>query len=47
MIRFIDDMVDSVGGFVNFILCFILASIIAFSIMVLLASIAALWMKVR
>lgn len=46
MIRLLDDMVDSVGGFVNFILCFILASIMAFVIMVLLVSVIALWMKV-
>lgn len=46
MIRILDDMVDSVGGFVNFILCFLLSSIMAFLIMVLLASVIALWEKV-
>lgn len=46
MIRILDDIVDSVGGFVNFILCFLFSTIMAFLITVLLASVIALWVKV-
>lgn len=46
MIRLLDDMVERVGGIVNFILCFIIAGILSTAVMVLLASVAALWMKV-
>ena len=47
MIRLLDDMVERVGGFVNFIFCFILASIMASVIMMLFASVCMFWIKVR
>lgn len=45
MITWLEDMVDSVGGIVNFILCVIIAGILTVAVMVLLASITALWIK--
>lgn len=47
MIRLLDDMVDKVGGIVNFILCIVLAYIIASAFMMLCASAFMLWCKVR
>ena len=42
MIKFLDDLVDKVGGIANFILCAFLAGIIASVFMVL---VAILWYK--
>ena len=47
MIRFLDDLVDKSGGIVNFILCVIIANILASAIMMFLASAFMLWCKVR
>lgn len=47
MIRLLDDMVDKVGGIASFILCIVLAGIIASAFMVLFASVFMLWCKVR
>lgn len=47
MIRLIDDMVDEVGGIINFILCIVLGSIIASAFMVLFSSVFMIWCKVR
>lgn len=46
MTRLIEDMVDKVGGIANFILCIVLALIIASAFMVLVASTFMLWCKV-
>lgn len=45
MIMWLEDMVDSVGGIVNFILCFVLASFMAALVLFLFALVAALYMK--
>lgn len=45
MITWLEDMVDSASGIVNFILCVIIAGILTVAIMILLASITALWIK--
>ena len=47
MIRLIDDMVDEVGGIINFILCIVLGSIIASAFMVSFSSVFMIWCKVR
>lgn len=47
MIRFLDDLVDKVGGVVNFFLCVIIANILASATMMFLASVIALWIKMR
>lgn len=47
MIRIMEDMIDSVGGFFNFVLCVILAGILTSAVMMFLASVFMLWVKVR
>lgn len=47
MIRFLEDMVDEVGGIANFILCIFLALIITSAFMMFLASAFMLYCKVR
>lgn len=47
MIRALEDMIDSVGGFFNFTLCVILAGILTSAVMMFLASAYMLWLKVR
>ena len=47
MIRFLDNLVDKVGGIINLFLCVIIATILASAIMMFLASVFMLWVKVR
>ena len=47
MIRTLEDMIDSVGGFFNFALCVIIAGILTSAVMMLFASVFMLWLKVR
>lgn len=47
MIRFLEDMVDEVGGIANFILCIFIALIITSAFMMFLASAFMLYCKVR
>lgn len=47
MIRFLDNLVDEAGGVINLFLCMIIAGILASATMMLLASVFALWSKVR
>lgn len=43
IIRFIEDIVDSVGGIFNFILCVFIAVILASAFMVLVACLIAIY----
>jgi hypothetical protein len=45
MIRLLDDMVERVGGIINFILCVIIASILTVAVMVFLASGYMIWLR--
>lgn len=47
MIRFLDDIVDEVGGIANFILCIFLAGILTSAFMMFLASAFMLYCKAR
>lgn len=47
MIRLLNDMVDEVGGIINFFLCIVLASILASAFMMFISIVFMLWCKVR
>jgi hypothetical protein len=45
MIRILDDMVERVGGIINFILCVIIAGLLTVAVMVFLASGYIIWLR--